>query len=172
MFLFDKLHPLIVDCRRKNNLPTSFELFDKLVKENIERICYTWNTRWLVSICDTYADYGTPIEQSNALIISTLVNMEKLASTYLYTQDCSVNEQHLKTVMEDVAELWDGVYTYNVIRGDMTNNLFSRMEKVMEDTPILKHILDTIKQRLEVNDTILSRLNKHRKTLFDIGDIQ
>lgn len=47
-------------------------LFDQIVTQNIDELCATLNARWIVSICDTYIDYGSDEEKCGSIAISTL----------------------------------------------------------------------------------------------------
>jgi len=165
--LFKEVKSLIVELRRKKNTGVNWELFQKLISENIEEICNSFNTRWLVSIADTYADYGNEIESRNAMLISVILNMEKLWATNLLIYDVTLNKNYLQKLQSNrVIPLWDGIYSFNINKGDMTGNLFGRIDRLMNDTPVIKKIYVTVLKKLKENDTVLSSLDKYHKDLF------
>lgn len=165
---FREVKKLIIDLRRKKNSIENWAIFRALIEENPEFTCSALDTRWLVSIADTYADYGNDIEKRNALYISMLVNFEKLSATRLLIYDLTINKIRLELLKKNrVIPLWDGMYSFNVNRGDMSMNLFYRIRTVLEDTPFLKLIFEEVLNRLLRNETVLSNLNAYHKKMFD-----
>jgi len=165
---FDQLISIISNLRRKNNIETNFEKFKRIIECNIHNICQDLNTRLLISICDTYADFGTPIEQRNALIISVLINMEKLAQTHLLLYDIKLN--HEKIILLRKGEkfpLWDGMTSFNLKGGDLTNNMLKRIIQKLDSTPLLLKIFNTLLSRLREYNTILNNLNYYHKNVFN-----
>src|SRR6185369_16066780 len=68
--LFDIIFPLIVNLRRGIEVEDSMVIFRHAVEGYIDEVCRQFDTRWLVSICDSYVDFGAPIERRNAFLIS------------------------------------------------------------------------------------------------------
>ena len=78
------LLPMIKACRRnadRYKLLGSWLTLSEFVEENIDDICEQLDSRWLISICDTYADYGDAIHKCNATLISLLCNYERIVQT-------------------------------------------------------------------------------------------
>lgn len=162
--------PLIQNLRRNIDVENNWRKLHEIIETNIHDICKTLNTRWLISICDTYIDYGSAIESRNAMMIVLIVNMEKLAQTNLFMYDLNINKNKLKKLKtEKPFELWDGMTSFNLAKGNMTKNLFKRLNKLIEDTPVIEKIYYTVLERIKNNDTILANLNKHHKRLFEIN---
>ena len=55
------LRELITKLRNREDTDENFQVFHDIIEERGFFILETWNLRWLVSICDTYADYGNAI---------------------------------------------------------------------------------------------------------------
>jgi len=156
----------IVYLRRNIDQEKSWHRFKELVETYIDLYVKHLDTRWLVSICDTYADFGTPLERSNAILISTLVNMTKICETLrVVCVDPEFDLHKVKT--QKRAPLWDGMSTYLVKAGNMTRNLFSRISIVVKSTPVLEKIWIRIFEKLQTDDTVLKQLNElHRGRSF------
>ena len=148
-----ELQAYIAAIRQGNG---DWSAFKDFVERNIKAICLHANLRWLASICDTYADHGEPIERRNAMLISVLVKMEKIAQTYVhwrleYPGELGVptEDKHRKI------RLPEGLSSFNLDIGDAPNTMFGRMADMLSDTPILCAILDAVKARLAKSDSIL-----------------
>lgn len=166
--LISQVRDLITELRKGRNTDIRWPAFQKLVEENLPEICRELDTRWLVSVCDTYADYADEITRRNALLVVHMVNFEKLWATNLLMYDVSLNEKKLaKLKANKVIPLWDGMYSFNINHGDMTWNLFSRMEILLRETPVIHTIYLTITDRLKKNDTVLANLNTYHRRLFE-----
>lgn len=166
-FILEELKPLIVQLRRQNNPEQHWQTFKQLVEKNLELVCDELDTRWLVSVADSYADYGNPVEQRNALYISMIANYEKLWATNLLMYDLKLNKERLdKLKNNETIPLWDGMYSFNINRGDMTRNLFGRLFEFQKETPVLEKILETVLQRMQENNTTLSNLAGYHKRLM------
>ena len=74
---------LIISIRRDES-GVDYNYFITVVSENIQCVCDNSNLRLLGSICDTIADFGGAIEKRNALLISTIIKMEKITQTYFH----------------------------------------------------------------------------------------
>jgi hypothetical protein len=119
-------------------------------------------------ICDTYADYGDPITRRNAMLVVQTANSEKLWATYLLMYDLKLNEEKIEKLKKNkIIPLWDGMYSFNINHGDMTNNFFARVNEIMTETPVIDLIYKTVIQRIKENDTVLGNLNKYHKRLFE-----
>ena len=157
-----------MSLRRGIDTERNLELFNELLRSRTKEICEELNTRWLASICDTIADFGNDIERRNAMLISLLVNMEKVAQSFLhwkanYKDPFEIPAQHEHRKVP----LWDGMTSFHVVIGDVTNRLFGRLESLLEATPVLYAIYETVLQRIRAEPTILGTLNKHHKHVFE-----
>jgi hypothetical protein len=166
-FILEEIKPLIVQLRRQNNTDQHWPIFKQLIEDNLEQVCNGLDTRWLISIADTYSDYGNPTEKRNALYISMIANFEKLWATNLLMYDLKLNNERLKKLKNnEVIPLWDGMYSFNINRGDMTRNLFGRLFELQKETPVLEKVLETVLQRMQKNETTLANLAKYHKRLL------
>jgi len=167
--MYNILKPYIIELRKGINPEENWTKFRSLVEKNIKQICTSINTRWLISICDTYVDYGNDIECRNALCLVTLINMEKLAQTYLLLFNKEINTHNEELLKKgELSDLWDGVTSFNIMCGDLTNNMFLRYEKRLKPTPVLHSIFITLMTRLKKNEnSILVNLNKYHGNIFN-----
>jgi len=119
----------------------------------------SFSTRWLVSIADTFADYGTGSERANAMIIVVLTNVTKLAETErLILKDKEVDFQRQMKFATPGTQLWDGMTSYALKQGDMPKNMWTRVRALMSETPTLSFIFETVLSRMATNDTLIGRL--------------
>ncbi len=138
-----------------------------MVERNIDRICATFDSRWLISICDTYVDYGDKVVSRNAMLIVQIANFEKLWATNLLMYDVKLNKEKERILRKHrVVHLWDGMYSMNINHGDMINNFFNRLNALMAETPVLEKIYYTVLERMKQHGTTLSNLNKYHAQLF------
>ena len=166
--VLDQMKPLILYLRKGKNIEKNWGKFREMVNNDIDRVCQELDTRWLISVCDTFVDYGTPVEKRNAMLVSQLANFEKLWETYLLMFDIKQNPFKVEQLKRNkVIPLWDGMYSFNINHGDMTRNLFTRIEKLMVDTPVIQRIYFSVISRIKMNDTILATINKYHKRLFE-----
>lgn len=137
----DYLRELIIELRNRRDIEENFSLFRSIIKERGFFILETWNLRWLISICDTYADYGTPIERRNALLVSFFVNLFRIADTYLITQNCTNDKELIEILSQQQIPISllkneaNGLMTLNLAKQDTCLNLAKRLDVVLEETP-------------------------------------
>ena len=168
LLILRQLTPITVYLRRGIDTRANFLFLRQLIEGNLELSLAQLNSRWLVSICDSYADFGEPIEARNALLISTFLNWERLASTYIdWVTPDHTTKKSSNSIPEANRHLWDGLYTVHLRRGDTTNNLFIRYAKSLESTPHLFRIWQTLLSRIRENDSVLAALNASHKHMFE-----
>jgi len=166
--LQSEIQELIINLRKGKEKERNWIQFTELIENNLKEVCKVIDTRWLISICDTYADYGDPVARRNAMLVVQTANFEKLWATYLLMYDLKLNEEKTEQLKKNkIIPLWDGMYSFNINHGDMTNNFFARVDDLMMDTPVINAIYKTVVQRIKENDTILANLNKYHKRLFE-----
>ncbi len=150
----------IVVIRKSNGTGPGIALFHRIVAEHTEEICSELNTRWLVSVCDTFADHGkTGAQKALGLSGSLLANTAKLVET----------ERNLfqiprpwppKRRMGNNKKLFDGVIGFWVEKGDMIENLVTRIENVGKEDPVAGAFVGEILLRLIQFDTVFKRLTQ------------
>lgn len=159
--LLQKVFDMIV-AERRGYPNFSYDEFDEFVRSNVKDICEVFNTRWLISVCDTYACCPNKERASGAMIIITMVNMIKLWGTDLCIRDKNIDEELLQRYKINQEEIWDGVITFKLAPdGDMFNNMVKRQLKTLENDKVLSIIYTTILNRcLSKHDCPLSELIK------------
>jgi hypothetical protein len=163
-----EIQELIINLRKGKEKEKNWSQFRKLIENNPDAVCKIFDTRWLVSICDTYVDYADPVTRRNAMLVVQIANFEKLWATHLLMYDLKLNEEKTNQLKENkIIPLWDGMYSFNINHGDMTNNFFARVNDLMMETPVINAIFKAVIQRIEENDTVLANLNKYHKRLFE-----
>lgn len=166
--ILPQLITLTVYLRRNKYPEATFCCLRQLVQGNIKLVLNQLNSRWLVSICDSYADFGKPIEARNALLISTFLNWERLAASYIHWSEPSRTTRCIDNPVDPKNQpLWDGLVTVQLTRGDTINNLLIRYAKLLENTPHLLRIWHTLLDRLKNNDSVMSALNEPHGHMFD-----
>jgi hypothetical protein len=147
----EEVHRRVKHLRRNHDVD-AWEKFRTWIERDPELICKNINTRWMVSILDTYADYGTDIERACAMIAVSFTNSVKLSSTLW---------RHAKPkITKQPQDLWNGMRTFSSgENGDMVRNLFRRNAAIMDCAPTIKYIFGMILQRMFSNKiTILGAL--------------
>ena len=163
-----KVVSLIKSLRKKENAGRNWEGFKGIIETNIDQVCAVFDTRLLISVCDTFVDYGSHIEQRNAMLVVQFANLEKLWATYLLMYDIRLNNEKVNQLKKNkIIPLWDGMYSFNINQGDMTNNMFSRIAFLMKETPVVEKIYKVVLEKLRQNDTILSKLNEYHEKLLE-----
>jgi hypothetical protein len=155
---------LVVCIRRSLELAEVLPFFFKLWREEADFLAKHLDSRWLISACDTFADYGTPAQQAAAMPLILLVNITKLAETerrWLADADAvpekigAIAESHRRKMH---IELWDGVTAYAPFCGDMPGNMFRRMMRILGEDAALSAIARELIRRVTAADTLLGRL--------------
>jgi hypothetical protein len=164
----DKIKAMITRLRREKNAGYLWNEFRQFIEENLTEVCQSLDTRWLVSVCDTYVDYADGITSRNAMLVVQMVNMEKLWATYLLMYDVDENPKKISALRKNkVIPLWDGMYSFNINHGDMTNNLFARIGGLMKSTPVIEKIYREIVQRMKSHGSVLSQIDRYHRRLFE-----
>jgi hypothetical protein len=166
--MLDCVRPLIVNLRQGIDPDQNWRALRLIVETQTDQLCRELNTRWLVSVCDTYVDFASDIERRNAMLISMLVSLEKVAQSYLmwrvnYTDAFNVPASHEPRKIR----LWDGMTSMHVEIGDVTNNLFRRLNEILSATPHLHKIYEVVMKRIAENDTVLGTMNRRHRHVFE-----
>lgn len=148
---------LIRKLRNSIDPEINFARFDQIIKNQTTDVISSYNTKWLVSICDTYADYGTDIERRNALYVTWLVAMSRLADSLMAVHDIDLNSLQLQHLQSKRVQLYDGIKSLHFNRQDTLLNLAKRTKKNMSETPALLSIYKEVNSRMKVNSFTLSK---------------
>lgn len=141
----------IIHIRRNNMRYNNYHAFDRYCNEYTEVLSEHLDTRWMVSVFDTYADMGESPRRELALMLSVFVNMNKVLDTVMGDN---------KIQKPAYGPLYDGLTTYTVQTGDMIKNLVKRIDRSVQSDPVLSLFWATIKERMRQNDSTLAQLNK------------
>jgi len=155
---------LIVCLRRKLNVAENAPAFLKLWALEHEFLATHLNSRWLISACDTFADYGSEAQKAAAMPLVVLINTVKLAETErLALRDPAPLPEKYNAIVEchnaqTHIELWDGITAYAPFAGDMPRNMLRRLASLIDKDPALTTIARTLVRRAVAADTLLGRL--------------
>jgi len=163
-----QLLPITLYLRRGLRPEASFRCLRQLVEGELAAVLRQLDSRWLVSICDSYADHGDPVSSRNALLISTFVTWERLAATHaLWDRPDRGTLRVEGPPPADNLPLWDGLLTVHLRRGDTVNNLLVRSGRLLADTPHLLAIWRELLSRIRSHDTLLAALDRPHGHLFE-----
>ena len=108
--------------RRHEDADGAFVRLDALLRARTEEVCAACNIRWLISICDSYADHAPPAEAHAALAISTMLNMLRMAETWRFLSP-GMRPQRVSRARADTFQLYGGVQTVHLDNQDTYLNL-------------------------------------------------
>ncbi|MFM9091257.1 MAG: hypothetical protein ACKOUK_05900, partial [Verrucomicrobiota bacterium] len=163
-----QLEALTIYLRRRVNPAATFLCLRQLVEGQLDSVIEQLDARWLVSICDSYADHGDPVEARNALLISTFLTWERLAATHARWADPSRTTARVERAIPAANHpLWDGLVTVHLARGDTTCNLLARYTRLLSATPHLLRIWRELLRRIRTHDSILAALDVPHGHMFD-----
>ena len=142
----------IVHIRRGVDINTQVMAFHNTLKLQYRSVFSQLDTRWLVSIADTFADTMEFGGDAEAMLISQHINMIKLAQTYIdYCGEFKKPEKF------EHYELWDGVINYKLDGGDMPSNMNNRIKKVIKN-PVLKALYEEVRLRQYKSGNFMDKL--------------
>lgn len=161
----NKIFPLIRSNRRSKDISKwPYEEFHKLISENISDILKSVDSRWLLSICDTYViQTHDPRMASNALFIVGFFTCLRLWGTDTYFSNISVDPRNQEM---NSNPLWDGFYTYIVGGGDTITNLYKRARKILNSYEPSKKVLTPIFNHLTKKAVEPGKHNVFRRALL------
>ena len=152
-------------------------------KENFSKIESLWamfeaflleqlNTRWLVAVADTYADYSdNATERACALAITSLVNTVKLCETERLITNCEgVNQENIQAfdLQANRFPLWDGTSAFAAGTDDTLRNFRWRLDDFVlgqGELLVTAKIFKVIFSRLQENENIYQRFrNCHQRS--------
>ncbi|MBX3454269.1 ATP-binding cassette domain-containing protein [Ferrovibrio sp.] len=141
-----KLH--IIRLRRGHG--DDFAAFDALVRQHLDFLRLNLSSRWLISILDSYADGGSEVERSAAILASGLFNWEKLGLTRRHIDLQRLDGDYLGPVdltpFRTPLSLWDGM-TILGIPGDMPRAFVKRLRRALRPAPHLAAIFEILLER-------------------------
>jgi len=157
-----KLHPMIVAQRR--GMDFSIDEFSSYIEENIDEICEQLNSRWLISICDTFSFYDNA-RGARATVVATFANMVKFWTTDIWTRppQCS---KLLSKYRKRQQHICDGIVTITMGCGDADWNMIRKMDTQLGYDPVISKIWITLATTYEKEGNDRNAWGCMRKLLF------
>ncbi|MFM7181307.1 MAG: hypothetical protein ACKO2G_07580 [Verrucomicrobiales bacterium] len=149
--LYRELVELVVRFRRFEGVAEGWPRFREIVETDLSKFLFKEvRERWLISIADTYADLGSPIEKRNALLITTFFNVMKFTESHrLYYFG---TEQRVPDLVP--GEVDETIYPMSIPLGydpphtvDTMRNMVRRIRIALSDTPHLLAIFEHLRER-------------------------
>lgn len=153
--LFENAKTLIAELRNRRDPEKNWNAFRTLIELNRNAVTASFSSRWLVSVCDTYADYAEPKRSRNALLISLLFNMIRVSDSLYESKD--IRGDRIDAIKNDQLPLFDGFVTLHLDKQDTFLNLAKRLTKALSDDKLLYGIFVELLERAKRNDNLLSR---------------
>lgn len=155
--LLDFYHAgLTVMLRRKMDPQKNWEIYQKLWEDYGMDLKKRLNSRWLVSACDTFADYSeNEAERMAALAGSLFMNTLKLYETERVVS--GETGKKLAPVDSLIPLDLDGMTAFMVGSGNMIFNLLERLKQPFSDQLVPYGILLELIDRAQLSDTVYRR---------------
>lgn len=159
---------LVAHLRRNIDVDKNWARFKRLWLEHTDYLLTNFNSRWLISACDTIVDHSEDsAERAMALCGTTLMAMIKLYETERLA--CHSSSEALKDYVapKPTPPLFDGLMSYGVGRGDMIRNFLRRLQRPFPERLLASKIVQELARRSQQQDTVLKRfadVHKNQKT--------
>jgi hypothetical protein len=145
-----ELQRVISKIRKGGDPETLFSHTRDFSREQFEK----YNSRWLVSILDTYGDYGTDIEAANAVAIVGVVNMIRLAATVYQQAPPKIKYRTCQPFHE-------GLNTMHLDLEDTLLNQAKRLHRTLSKTPQIHIIWGILVERFKAKpNNIIGHFHK------------
>ena len=148
--LYKELIELVVRLRRFEGVATGWPRLRELVETELSVFLFSEaRERWLVSVADTYADFGNPLEKRNALLITTFFNTMKFTESHrLYYFG---TEQRVPDLapgqVDDTPHPMPMPLGYDPPHAvDTMRNLIRRIRTALSETPHLSAIFEHLRE--------------------------
>jgi hypothetical protein len=148
--------------RLRRGDPTGMPALRDLVEADLDRVCAALSARWLVSILDSYADAGDPVERRNALIVSTWIGMLRIAETVRLMHggvDADAVERLRGPDQRQV--IVSGLKVLSLDLEDSSLNLARRIADALADTPVIDRIYAELHARVMAGDNVMTVFRAH-----------
>jgi hypothetical protein len=135
----------IIHLRRDCNNTEHSVAFYRLLTMYMPTLLKHLNVRWLLSVCDTFVDIGSPHQSAVAMNIVQCINRCNLDATIMI--NCVDGRLDRNKLAQEIkTPTWGGMITADVPTGDMLHNMMMRLEKVAASDHILYSIWKRIKE--------------------------
>lgn len=153
--LLETVTGLIRELRNSRNTDESWKAFRSIVEANEDSIVANFSMRWLRAICDTYADFGEPLERRDALAISSFINMVRLAETVRYIRGPVIPEK-LEATRSDRVPLYEELFTFHINKQDVFLNMAKRMARQLQGAGLMEKIWREVIKRFLQGDNVIT----------------
>lgn len=152
------LGSVIVVLRRVPDCPEARQLFNEITNAYAPQLAGELKMRWLVSVCDTFADHGqSQAQRAMGIAGSLLANTLKLTETERKIYDVP-RPWPPKARWGKGGPLFDGMITYWVEKGEMIDLMTARLEAVCAGDPQAGPFTREILTRAYRHNTVYRRL--------------
>lgn len=140
-------------------------LYKSIYEEDCDYYNSIFSDRWLLSILDTYIDYGDVIESKNAMIASLFIRYERISGTEAYSCrhyiDNRTDFDEKKIKRNSRVEIWPSILTTHMPVDDYYINLFSRHMYCLRETPNIKNLfVRFVKNAMSSDKSLISVICK------------
>lgn len=147
----------IVSIRRKIELSPCLKNFKFMWMEESEFLCNNLDSRWLVAACDTIIDhFECPVDVGFASGAILFANTMKLYETERIALGIQ-NKKLPASEKNNRVPLFDGMSGFQVGRGEMIDNMLTRISTIKVESISLEIMRELIR-RANKYDTIYRRL--------------
>jgi len=151
-----KLKFLIIRLRRRPSVK-DWSLFSFYFRSACEEYIPIMNSRWLLSILETYADCAEEPLRNNAMLATVPVTWERFSQTLI--KNAWIVRDNPKKEMYGQKPIYDGLMTQQLLLADTPTNFFKRTMNILESTPIIQMIyVELIKRMLNTKESTLHKL--------------
>ena len=148
---------LVKELRNSRDVERNWAHFEKLVRGNQESIVRGFSMRWLRSICDTFADFGTPDERRDALAISVFINMVRFAETVAYLRGPILPDK-LAQAKGRRLPLYEELWTFDVDKQDVFLNVSKRMARQLRGAGLMEAIWREVLGRFLAGRNVITEI--------------
>jgi hypothetical protein len=136
----------IIHLRRGIEVEYHTERFYSLLDKYQDVLISEFDTRWLISLCDTIVDTGNDIDSSSAMTVVLIVNGLNIQAILL--EIAGANQPSRDQVRNTSGrKTWDGMLSAFPTKGDMVFNMMTRAEKNISRSALVLPIWQEIKNR-------------------------
>lgn len=150
----------IVVMRRDPDCRSAISLFHEITNGYAAHLASEMKLRWLVSVCDSFADHGqTQAQRAMGLAGSLLANTLKLSETERCIYDVP-RPWPPRRRWGKGGPLFDGMISYWVEKGEMIDQMAARLEAVCDGDPQAGPFTREILRRAHRHNTVYRRLTE------------
>jgi hypothetical protein len=148
---------LVKELRNSRDVEANWQAFETLVRGNEDQVVAELSMRWLRSVCDTFADFGNPIERRDALAISVFINMVRFAETVRYLRG-PILPGRLAEAKSKRLPLYEELWTFHIDKQDVYLNVAKRMARQLRGTGLMEKIWHEVLRRYLAGNNVITEL--------------